>query len=159
MLLLAGPTPITGVISGNGIVTAQGAGAKQIGGTAANTYTGGTSITEGLLQLNKPPGVAAVGGDIVIEGTGQLQLLAPDQIPDTATITYNSAGTSTVLGNETIANVTIIGGSELSQFQANNGWSHQICSLAHRRVSVASNHSASIAGINISGGTLRIAAN
>jgi autotransporter-associated beta strand protein len=160
MLLLAGPTPMSGVIAGNGIVTAQGAGAKQIGGTAANTYTGGTSITEGSLQLNKTPGVAAVGGDVVIEGTGQLQLLAPDQIPDTATITYNSAGTSTVLANETIANVTIIGGSEASQLQANNGLViSNLLSMSTGVFSVASNHSASIAGINISGGTLRIAAN
>lgn len=159
-LVLEGSTPMTGVISGAGPVLALGAGPKQIAGSSPNVNTGGTTVSAGVLQLNKTPGVNAVGGDILIDGTGRLQLLAADQIPDSATVTYASAGPSTTLGNETIANINIIGGSEQSQFVGNNGLVvSNLLTVATGVFAVASNHTVSVGGLNISGGIVRIAAN
>ena len=53
-------------------------------------------MSAGLLQLNKNAGVDAVGGNIVITGTGQLALLAGEQIPNTSTITFTGSSTDSI---------------------------------------------------------------
>ena len=160
-LALESPGLISGVISGaGGGLEARGPGTKQITGTASNTLTSATVVSEGLLQLNKTPGANATSNDLQILQLGQLQLLAPDQIPDTATLTFNAFGPSTVLGNETLANINVIGSSEQTQLQANNGLNITgVLRIETGVFSVASNHSATTGGVNISGGILRIAAN
>ena len=120
-LLLESATPFTGTISGTGTVIARGGGTTQIAGFEANTYTGGTTVSAGLLQLNKTPGVNAIGGNLVMDGTGRVQLVAADQIPDTASVTFDSNGGNVVFLNETFANLSVINGSETSQFQVQGG--------------------------------------
>ncbi len=64
---------INGAISesaaGSGLRKA-GLGTLTLGGTTANTYTGGTIVQDyGVLQLNKSAGVAAIPGDLTIIGS------------------------------------------------------------------------------------------
>jgi autotransporter-associated beta strand protein len=59
-----------------------------------------------------------------------------------------------------LATLNVIGGSETAQFQANTGFVvNGLATMTTGVFSVASNHSATVGGMNISGGTLRIAAN
>lgn len=66
---------LAGPISGPGGLTflapGTGVGAKQLGGTEPNTYTGRTLARATLLELNKPPGVQAFGGPLIVgDGNG-----------------------------------------------------------------------------------------
>ncbi len=60
---------ITGVISGNQNISKNGSGNFTIGGTAANTYTGTTTVTAGTLTLNKSAGVKALDNVVLNAGT------------------------------------------------------------------------------------------
>ena len=63
-------TITSAITDGSGLrsanVTKQGVGTLVYGGTAANTYTGTTTVNEGTLALNKPAGVNAFAGALVI---------------------------------------------------------------------------------------------
>jgi autotransporter-associated beta strand protein len=151
---------LSGPISGNGgIITS--AGTLQLSGFDANTFTGLTSVTGGTLQLNKP-GVLAVGGNITLSGNGVLQLLQPEQISDTATVTHTATVTSR-MGNETIANLVVspVTTGDAAQLIADNGLTITgTVTLTSGAYSTASNTTLSSAGgIVMSGGFLRIAAN
>jgi autotransporter-associated beta strand protein len=60
---------VSGAVS-NGGITKAGAGAMRLAGTTANTYAGNTTVNDGVLQLNKTPGVDAIGGGTLIIGNG-----------------------------------------------------------------------------------------
>ncbi len=95
-----------GTLSGAGNLD-PGGGTLLING-AANTNTGTTTVSAGLLQLNNGAGGNAVGGNVTITGTGQLALLAGEQIPDTATLTFTGSSTDSIpapVGTETVLNV------------------------------------------------------
>jgi autotransporter-associated beta strand protein len=149
---------LLGAISGPGAL-AVGGGTLQVGGPDANTFAGGVIVSAGVLQLNKDGGATAVSGTVAINGTGQLQLLQPNQIADSANIDFNSDGPNTIVGNETIANATISPGGA-GQLIANTGFViADTLTINGRIFSVASNNSATVHKINLNGGTLRIAAN
>lgn len=103
---------IKGAISGaSGVgLTFAGDGVVEFQGVQPNTYTGTTTVVA-LLKLNKSPNTVAVAGPLVING-GSVQLLAAEQIANTASVTINS-GTSLNLknNNETIGPLTMNGGS------------------------------------------------
>jgi fibronectin-binding autotransporter adhesin len=103
---------IKGAISGaSGVgLTFAGDGIVEFQGVQPNTYTGTTTVVA-LLKLNKSPNTVAVAGPLVING-GSVQLLAAEQIANTASVTINS-GTSLNLknNNETIGPLTMNGGS------------------------------------------------
>ena len=87
----------TNLISG-GALFKTGPGILQISGSASNTYTGGTQVYEGILQLAKPVGFNATGtGGIVIGDFGGgtdadvLQELNSEQIPQ-VTVTVQGSG-------------------------------------------------------------------
>ena len=82
--LNAGGT-LSGALSGPGALTTTAT--LQLSGASANSNTGLTTVSGGVLQLNKTAGVDAVGGNITITGTAQLALQAAEQIPNTATLT------------------------------------------------------------------------
>jgi len=83
---------LNGTISGTGGVTIDGGGRTIFGGTAANTYSGTTSVVDGQLRLSKPANVNAIGGRLVL-GTagiyryGSVYLAAAEQIPNDAGVT------------------------------------------------------------------------
>ena len=82
----------SGVLSGAAGVTfdAPSIGYFRLAGTAANTYTGLTTVQgTAKLNLSKTAGVNAIAGNVLINGSGLLQLLASNQIADTATVTDN----------------------------------------------------------------------
>ena len=82
----------SGVISGTGGLTleAPNIGYFEFTGANANTYGGVTTVQNlAVLNLHKTAGVNAVPGDVVIGGSGLVQLFAANQIPDTATVTDN----------------------------------------------------------------------
>jgi len=115
----AAPLTISSVISndgGNG-VTFGGNGETILTGSAANTYTGVTTLNGGILRLNKSVANIGLTTDLIMNG-GTL-LKTSNAIADTASVTINGGSfvmdTTTSSGNnshqETIANFTMNGGS------------------------------------------------
>ena len=111
---------ISGEITGSGSFTKAGAGTVELKGTAANTYTGLTTVSAGTLDLNKT-GVNAIAGnvgaggldkvhDILVSG-GTLRLLGNDQIIDSASINVTSGTLNFNNFNETIHNLDVSGGT------------------------------------------------
>ena len=56
----------SGAISGTGSVTSLGAGTLTFSGTTANSYSGGTTVSNGRLVLAKSAGVLAIPGNVTI---------------------------------------------------------------------------------------------
>ena len=81
---------ITGAISGPGSVTKTLGGTLTFDGSTANSYSGLTFVDGGTLALNKSSGVAAIPGDLTINGPSTVQLLAAQQLLSTATVHFNS---------------------------------------------------------------------
>lgn len=99
---------LTGILSGEALVagegiyvneakfTKAGTGTLTLAGSSANTLTGITEITAGILRLNKSTGVTAIAGNINLGnnagGLDILQLDASEQIADTSILTLNGSG-------------------------------------------------------------------
>jgi autotransporter-associated beta strand protein len=102
---------VGGAIGGGAYtLTKLGTGTLVLAGTAANTYSGTTTVNYGELDLNKTAGVNAIAAGLVIgDGTGGanadiVKLLASNQIADTSAVTINSSGKFDMNNNsETIA--------------------------------------------------------
>jgi len=149
-LTIASPiTNNTGVVS----VIKQGAGIAILGGTSANIYTGATTVTSGALHLGKTAGVNAVGGDVVITGSGALHLLAAEQIPDTATITFTGSSADSVPtqnGQETVANVIVNSINQAGQFIMRNNFTVTGTATVNNGIfAVASSNNATANAINM----------
>ncbi|MDD4890658.1 MAG: PEP-CTERM sorting domain-containing protein, partial [Phycisphaerae bacterium] len=99
----------------------------QLGGTGAggsssspNTYSGSTTITQGLVTLNKTAGVDAIPHDLTIgdglgnAATAKVQLLGSNQINDSSVVTFKSDGLFSLNGlSDTVG--------AISSFAATNG--------------------------------------
>jgi autotransporter-associated beta strand protein len=96
----AGGGNLTGVISGTGALVVD-AGTLQLSGFEANTLATELTVSGGTLQLNKT-GVNAVAGNLTLLNNATLTLTQPEQIADTAALTYNKTAGNTVVGNETV---------------------------------------------------------
>jgi autotransporter-associated beta strand protein len=107
-----GTLTLSGVISGAvaGGVSKVGLGTVVLAGTAANTYTGVTGVTNGELQLNKTAGVNAIAGAINVSG-GTLRWLANNQVADTASITQSAGAVNLNGRTETLTSYTKTGGT------------------------------------------------
>src|SRR5262249_35829097 len=86
----------SGPLSGPGGLTVKGGDVQAtvvLTGTAANTYTGTTTVAGGTLVLKKPAGVNAIAGPLVIgdgeggEKSDVVELRESNQIADGAPIT------------------------------------------------------------------------
>ncbi|WP_254508744.1 autotransporter-associated beta strand repeat-containing protein [Anatilimnocola floriformis] len=127
--LASGTDIYTGVISGAVSLTKSGAGTLSLAGATANTQTGTTTVSAGVLNLNKTAGVNAIPGQLDING-GAVTFSANNQIADTASVNVSGAasvfnGTSFNTGTlpniqETFANLTMTGGSFSTG--ANSNW-------------------------------------
>ena len=122
-LVLDGAGAITATISGPGTLTKTSAGIVNLGGAAANTYTGLTTVSAGSLVLSKPTGIDAIAGNIVVEAGATLRYTGNNngnQIADTSSITINGGNFGEVTApatnptnpgpTETVASVTLNGG-------------------------------------------------
>jgi autotransporter-associated beta strand protein len=105
---------ISGVLDGTNGFTKMGAGTLTLSGSLPNTLTGTTHVTAGQVTLNKTTGVAALAGEIVIDG-GILLWNANNEVSDSASITLTSGALGFNGRSETIKNLSIQGGN------ANNG--------------------------------------
>ncbi len=116
-----------GTLTGNLAYVQNGTGTISFGGTAANTYTGGTTVNGGALELGKTAG-NAVGGSIAVNNSATLRLLASNQIPDSAVVTLNSSATFNLNGSsETFAG---LGGSSSSAVVTNSSPTASTLTLA-----------------------------
>lgn len=94
------------ILAGGGSfgITKTGAGTLVFSGTAANTYTGATTVNEGVLRLGKTAGVNAIASPTLTIGDGAgsadtVQLIAADQIADITDVTIASSGIFDLNGN------------------------------------------------------------
>jgi autotransporter-associated beta strand protein len=161
-LQLGGGGNISGIISGTGTFAATG-GTLQLSGIDANTHSGLTTVSAGVLQLNKT-GVNAIGGNLLVTGTGGLAFLQVNQIADSSTVFYDKAANGgNITISETIGALSILNGADAAaQVLANNGFvATGLASVANTGVfAIASNHAASVGGLVLSQtGVVRIAAN
>jgi fibronectin-binding autotransporter adhesin len=113
----AGTGTLTGVISGTGFsLTKVGTGDIVLGGTSANTYTGGTTVSAGTLTLNKTAGLDATGasGTITVNSTGTVALGADNQINDSITLALNGGTFRTNNNSDTLGNLSLLASSNLN---------------------------------------------
>jgi len=96
-----GNTTIGGLLTGSGGFTKIGNGTLTITGTAANTFTGVTTVLDGTLALNGGGGAAnnaLIVGNIVVgdnsnpAGTATLTIGSTGQISNSSIVTVNSSG-------------------------------------------------------------------
>lgn len=94
----SGNLDLQGVVRGAGGVIKEGDGTLRYSGTDANTYTGPTTISTGLLELNKAAGTTAVAGPLTIgDGTGGpatdgVRCLTTQQLAHSSDVTLASSG-------------------------------------------------------------------
>lgn len=98
--VLASATPITATLAGVGALTKTGAGAAELAG--ANSYTGGTTLSAGVLAITNPGNLGGAASGLVFDG-GTLKLATGSPItsftgsvPGTAlghTVTFNAGKT------------------------------------------------------------------
>ncbi len=163
---------ISGIISTGSINLSGLAGILEFSGTSANTYSGTTTLSTGTLQLGKSQGIAAIPGDIALNG-GTLQLLVNDQFAHTGnmtlgggtfnmngfnatlnSLTYNS-GTLTQIASETLslasgvsspAALTMQGGTSIGSVTLSSGTTSFVAFTTGSGI-------ATIGNLNLGGGT------
>ena len=94
-------TVFSGAITGQGSFEWRGGGVPQVApsvlsGDKPNTFQGTFTLTRGVLDLDKPAGVNAIPGDLIIGTTDSafVQLKKADQINDAARVTVVGTGPS-----------------------------------------------------------------
>jgi autotransporter-associated beta strand protein len=105
---------LTGVISGNGGLTKSGNGTLTLSGDDANTYSGATTISAGVLNLNKTAGVNAIAGSVSV-GTGATLLISQsNQVANTSAVTLSggtitrASGVSEAFGNLNVTTASFL---------------------------------------------------
>ena len=160
----AANTTYYGTFSGVVGLTKTGTGTLTLGGNStydtSNTSTGLTTVTDGVLAMNKQNGTLAISGDILING-GRLSWSTSHQVADTSSITVDS-GVLWVGQSETVANVTINSAPTVSgySFHLLNGLNVTgTLTVAAGDAIAGSGGSATANAVNMTGGRLAMAAN
>jgi autotransporter-associated beta strand protein len=91
---IPGTFNIAGPISGTGNLTATAPATATISfsGSSANTYVGTTAVTGGTLTLDKPAGIPAVPGNLVVNNSATVLLASSQQTVNSADVLVNSGG-------------------------------------------------------------------
>ena len=107
---------LSGVISGTGTLVQIGTGTSIL--TAANTYTGGTTISAGTLQLGNAGVTGSIAGNVIDNGVLQFNrtdagLNFGGNISGIGSVVQAGTGTSTLSGINTYSGVTTVSGGTL----------------------------------------------
>jgi len=97
----SGNSTVNNVVSGNGSVTLSGSGTVVL--TAGNSYSGGTTVSNGLLQVGNLSGSGTGGGPVVVASGGALSGIG------------EIGGSLTVNGGGTLASGNLNGSLTVSQ--------------------------------------------
>ena len=121
----AGDTLISGVIgNGSGGITKTGAGTLTL--TAANTYTGGTTITTGVLNIQNNSALGTAGTGTTVAAGGALQLQNNITVTGEA-LTLNGTGIASdgalrnISGNNTWTGAVTLGSNPGAMIQSDAG--------------------------------------
>lgn len=136
----SGTTVLSGAISGTGALVKSGDGTTIIGGTLTNTFSGGTTINAGTLQLEKASALGANTGQVMINAGGTLAL--------------GGAG-ATFAANPLTLNGTGVGDAgALNNIAGNNTWSGTVRLGSASTIGAAADTSLNISGVVSNTGTL-----
>jgi len=105
-------TTESGLLSGSGGVTKEGAGTLVVAGTASNTFTGASYVNQGALVLSNAGGGAISGSSITVSNGASLVLAASNQIGDSTGLVL--AGGTFIVGNSTAGYSETLGTLTLS---------------------------------------------
>ena len=110
----------SGTIDGAGTLTKTGTGTLTLAGSDANTYSGLTTVSNGVITVSKSTGVNAIAGDISLLTGGSLRFgTNTNQLADTLQVTidgdkstFNGIGSNSGIAtiNETIGAITVTRG-------------------------------------------------
>ncbi len=115
-------TLFSGAINGASSLTKDGGtGTTRFNGSAANTYTGATTVSAGALELNKTAGVNAIPANVSASAGGTVRWLANDQVADGATVAVNGLSSTIDLNgfSDTVAALDLTGGTITTASDAN----------------------------------------
>ncbi len=129
-LVVNNNSTFSGIVSNTAGFTKTGLGILTLNGTQANSYGGLTTVSGGILKLQKTAGVAAIPGTgLTINSAGTVQCAADNQISDVAPLTLsggvlNTAGFDESLGTLKLnanSKIDLGGGSSVVRFAASSG--------------------------------------
>ncbi|MDR7949477.1 autotransporter-associated beta strand repeat-containing protein, partial [Achromobacter aegrifaciens] len=134
-----------GLISGSGVVNQNGTGATIL--TANNTYTGGTAITAGTLQLGNGGSTGAIVGNVANDGALVFNrsntLALAGQISGSGSVSQIGTGTTVLTGDNTYTGGTTISAGTLQL--GNGGGSGAILGNVTNNGTLAFNRSDTVA--------------
>jgi outer membrane autotransporter protein len=134
-----------GLISGSGVVNQNGTGATIL--TANNTYTGGTAITAGTLQLGNGGTTGAIVGNVANDGALVFNrsntLALAGQISGSGSVSQIGTGTTVLTGDNTYTGGTTISAGTLQL--GNGGGSGAILGNVTHKGALACNRSDTVA--------------
>ena len=114
------------VVTGSGNLIMEGTNALTI--LSDNTYTGGTIINSGALQLGNGGATGSIIGDVLNNGVlifnRSNTLVLPGVISGLGSVQQNGAGTSILLGNNTYAGGTFINAGALQLGAGGTIWKY-----------------------------------
>ncbi|WP_267225531.1 beta strand repeat-containing protein [Dyella silvae] len=119
---LSNTNTFAGLISGSGTTRQIGAGTIVL--TNSNSYTGGTIVDSGTLQLGNGTTSGSVAGNVLVDGNGTLSFDRSDMyvfsnaISGSGDVAQMGSGTTVLTGANTYTGITTIGSGAL---QVGNG--------------------------------------
>ena len=114
----------SGIISGSGGITISGGTAVMLSGASSNTYTGATTISDGVVILAKTSGNAITGDFTLVDDPAFVIVQNPNQFPTTAKVTFSGSGNPhlEVHGNAvTVGAIIGSGGGEIENTEGETG--------------------------------------
>jgi autotransporter-associated beta strand protein/T5SS/PEP-CTERM-associated repeat protein len=155
----------SGVISGTGILTKQGAGTLTLDGN--NSFMGGTTISDGVLQVGAGGTTGSIAGNVVNNATlafnrSDATTYSASAISGTGTIQNAGAGTLTLTGQTSFTNglATTAGRLIVGSTASVNGFSTagSLAAASGATLELKSRGLAYVNGLStLTGGTIRVA--
>ncbi len=129
----SGTTVLAGAISGTGSLVKSDTGTTIIRGSTANTYTGGTTISGGTLQIEKTTALGATSGAV--------------SVASGATLALAGAGTTFAANALTLNGAGVGGDGALRNAAGNNNWTGTVALATDSTVGAAASTTLTISGV------------